>query len=95
MAQSVIGAIIVGVAIVGAGVLVKTSVDRATTRLDAGFADAKQALQSLAQAGARAAATPPRSGPDPNRRYTISAAGAPSRGPLQARVKIFEFSDFQ
>jgi protein-disulfide isomerase len=34
-------------------------------------------------------------GPDPNKRYTLNAAGAPALGPAKARVKIIEFSDFQ
>lgn len=44
--------------------------------------------------GTRAAASN-RSGPDPNRVYTIKTAGSPSKGPLTAAVTIAEFSDFQ
>lgn len=44
--------------------------------------------------GTRAAASN-RSGPDPNRVYTIKTDGSPSKGPLTAAVTIAEFSDFQ
>ena len=60
-----------------------------------GLSDTRQALTTLAQARPAAAPTPPRSGPDPDRRYVINTAGAPAIGPATARVKIVEFSDFQ
>jgi protein-disulfide isomerase len=36
-----------------------------------------------------------RSGPDPNRVYTVRTAGAPTKGPEAAPVTIVEFSEFQ
>jgi protein-disulfide isomerase len=36
-----------------------------------------------------------RSGPDPNRVYTVRTAGAPTKGPEAAPVTLVEFSEFQ
>jgi hypothetical protein len=41
------------------------------------------------------AARPPRSGPDPDKNYTIKTGGAPSKGRVGAPIVIAEFSDFQ
>lgn len=93
---NLVGAIIIAVALVAAGLLVKGAIDRTASRLDAvasGLAETQKALQAVAQAQAKPADN--RRGPDPNRRYTVNAAGAPAQGPMEARVKIFEFSDFQ
>ena len=52
------------------------------------------ALQTKVEAGAKAAA-PRRSGPDPDKAYTIRTDGSPSLGEPDAVVTIAEFSDFQ
>jgi len=94
--RNVIAAVIVAVALLGGSVLVKGAIDRTAARLDAitaGLAETQKAVQALAQAQAKPADN--RRGPDPARRYTVNAAGAPALGPMEARVKIFEFSDFQ
>jgi len=94
--RNVIAAVIVAVALLGGSVLVKGAIDRTAARLDAitaGLAETQKAVQALAQAQAKPADN--RRGPDPARRYTVNAAGAPALGPTEARVKIFEFSDFQ
>ena len=39
--------------------------------------------------------TPPRTGPDPDKVYTVKTDGAPSFGPKGAPITIAEFSDFQ
>lgn len=94
--SNVVAAVIVAVALLGGSFLVKGAIDRTVARLDAitaGLAETQKAVQALAQAQAKPADN--RRGPDPNRRYTVNAAGAPAQGPMEARVKIFEFSDFQ
>ncbi|MBZ5638287.1 MAG: hypothetical protein LAO51_05950 [Acidobacteriia bacterium] len=44
---------------------------------------------------AAARSTPPRSGPDPDKVYTVRTEGSPAEGPASAPVVIAEFSDFQ
>lgn len=91
-------AIIVGASILAGSWLVRNSLDRTTSelgRIAAGLTEAKGALEKVAQARPAAAPTPSRRGPDPDKRYTIASSGAPAKGPAAARVKIFEFSDFQ
>ncbi len=94
-------AVVVGVAVVAAGALVGSSLNRVTQQLDrtaggldeirAAVVDAKDALGNLQAAPAQAA----RRGPDPNKRYTVNTKGSPSVGPETAAVTIVEFSDFQ
>jgi protein-disulfide isomerase len=101
---NLIGAIIVGVAVIVGSVLVANALNRVTEQVDrtAGgleelkksVAAAQTALQNVAKAPA---AAPParRRGPDPNKVYTINTKGNHAKGPQTAKVKIVEFSDFQ
>jgi protein-disulfide isomerase len=94
-------ALIVGGAILAAGLTVKMSLDKTTAQLEGiqkGLAETKVALSEVAQAQKTAA--PPQQqqrprGPDPNKRYTLKTAGRPTKGPSNARVEIVEFSEFQ
>ena len=91
-------AVIVGAAILFAGWAVTKSLDRTTAQLDqikSGLAETKGALQQIASARPAAAAAPARRGPDPNKRYKLARNNSPAKGPDSAKVKIFEFSDFQ
>jgi hypothetical protein len=93
--------IVVGASILVAAWAVTNSLDRTTAQLDqikTGLAETKGSLEQLASsrpAPSAPANAPRRRGPDPNRRYTIARNGAPAKGPQTAKVKIFEFSDFQ
>jgi len=92
-----ISALIVGVAVVGGSLIIRSALQRATDQMGEirmALNDTKQALVSAAQARPPVPAAPP-TGPDPNRRYTVNTAGSPARGPATARIKIVEFSDFQ
>ena len=88
--------LIVGIALVGGGYLVSSSLDDVAERVDglrADVADLKTAMK--AAAAAPAAAPRARRGPDPNVRQTVNTAGAPVRGAKTARVTIVEIADFQ
>ena len=90
-------AIIVGVAILAGFLLLRSSLEKSAAQLDAirlGISDTRQALTTLAQARP-SQAPPPRSGPDPERRYAVNTSGAPAIGLASAKIKIVEFSDFQ
>lgn len=54
-----------------------------------------QVGQLGAKVDAAARASAPRSGPDPNRVYTVRTEGSPAKGPATAPIVIAEFSDFQ
>ncbi len=96
---TLVAAVLVAASFLAGSYVVKSSLDRTGERLDAiasGLAETQKAVQAVAEAQAQAARPADnRRGPDPNRRYTVNALGAPVLGPLDARVKIFEFSDFQ
>jgi protein-disulfide isomerase len=93
-------ALIVGGAILAAGLTVKLSLDKTTAQLEGiqkGLAETKVALSEVAQAQ-KTAAPPPqqqRRGPDPNKRYTLKTAGRPTKGASSAKVELVEFSEFQ
>jgi protein-disulfide isomerase len=93
-------ALIVGGAILAAGLTVKMSLDKTTAQLEGiqkGLAETKVALNEVAKAQKTAAPAPQqqRRGPDPNKRYTLKTAGRPTKGPSNAKVEIVEFSEFQ
>ncbi len=95
-------AAIVAVSVIAGSLVLANSLDRVTRQLDlttgrleeirTAVADAKDALANLPTAAPARAA---RSGPDPNRRYTVNTAGSPARGPAGAAITVVEFSDFQ
>ncbi len=100
--QPLVAAVIIGLAVIAGSLVLAQSLNRVTQQLDraagrldeirGAVADAKDALSNLQVAAARA---PSRRGLDPNRRYEVNVAGAPTRGPEKAQVTIVEFADFQ
>jgi hypothetical protein len=86
----VLAAIILGFSILGGSFLLMGSIDRGTSAL----ASLETAIEN---SGARAPTQQAARGgrPDPNRRYKIDVAGAPSIGSKKAKVTIVEWSDFQ
>jgi len=88
----VIAALLVSASIVAAALLIQGSLDRTGQEI----ADLKGALSGAQLANAPTPTRPSRPGrPDPNRRYSVSTAGAPVKGDPKAKLAIVEFSDFQ
>ena len=92
---SLVGAIILGLSILGSAYILGGSIDRASDRM----ADIGQALGKVQLAGAPSPSAPPsapKRGPDPAKAYKINIAGSPSKGGGEdAGVTVVEFSDFQ
>ena len=95
-------ALVVGGAILASGFAVKSAVDGNSSRLDkihTSIVETRQALNAAVRlgGGGSAAAAPARKkrGPDPNKKYEVKTAGRPTKGALQAKVEIIEFSDFE
>ncbi len=86
-----ISSAILGAAILGAAFVIQSSLNQASGEL----ASIRSALGSLPTIADTGRADRPRSRPDPERRYSVNLAGAPSRGLESAKVAIVEFSDFQ
>jgi protein-disulfide isomerase len=83
---------------VGGAYLVSGSIDRVTAQIPE-FESAMKNLQTAvaARGGAAPAAPAParRRGPDPAKVYTVASAGAPFKGPVDAKITVVEFADFQ
>ena len=95
IAAGVLGACIVGGALVLANSINQVGVELAGVRgaansIRAAVEEAGKNVKPAAQAAA-----PRRRGPDPARNYTINIAGSPTRGPADAEITLVEFSDFQ
>ncbi len=101
--QSLWGAVIVSVAIIGASLILSSALNAVTEQLDrtagrldkigSAVADAKEALANLPTAAAPRAAA--RRGADPDKRHIVKTDGAPWMGNATAAITIVEFSDFQ
>jgi protein-disulfide isomerase len=95
--SSIIGAIVLGVAIVVASLVVKNGLDEQSAALHGIEGTLAQITKALPGANARAGVPmpEPQRGPDPAQRAEIAIDGAATRGPENAEVTIVEYSDFQ
>ena len=88
--QTLVAALILGVAIVAGALLIRISVDNAAREV----AGLKEALVQGPQAPSPSQAAQP-GRPDPGRRYSVNTQGSPSKGKADAKLAIVAFSDFQ
>ncbi len=88
------GTLVLGDSILAGSWMVKSSLETTNERLAAVEAGLAEAREAIAAGGADKPA-PARRGPDPDKHYDVPTDGAPTRGPLTAKVEIVEFSDFQ
>jgi protein-disulfide isomerase len=87
-----VAALILGAALIGSALLVRTSIDRTATEV----AGLQETLAGMAGGGRNAGAAAARTGrPDPSRRYQVNTSGAPAKGDPDAKLAVVEFSDFQ
>ncbi len=91
-APTLVGALILGAAIVAGAFMIQGSIEDATIEI----ANLREAVGSAPQAAAAPSRAPARAGrPDPNRRYSVNTEGSPVKGNPNAKIAIVEFSDFQ
>ena len=96
----VVAAAILGACIVGAALVVSNAVGKIGTELaslQGAASSIRYAIEQAAKASPQQVAQQPqrRRGPDPNRVYKVNIDGSPSKGPENAAVTLVEFSDFQ
>jgi protein-disulfide isomerase len=87
----IVAALVLGTAIVSSALLVRSSLEQSSEKLDAVIA----ALEKAPAPAPAAAPAPSRRGLDPNKRYSVDTKGAPTKGAVEGSVEIVEFSDFQ
>lgn len=96
---SVVAALVLGAAVVVAGLVVKDGIDDQTAVLagvQESLGEIEGALAGGALRGAGAGARPEaRRAPDPAQKVEVPIGDAPVRGPADAEVAIVEYSDFQ
>jgi len=90
----IISAILLGISIVMASIIVTTGMDRSGSLIAASIRQTELALGAALRAAA-----PPAPKPAPSAefttKYTLNTVGSPSEGPASAKVTLVEFSDFQ
>ncbi len=91
----VVAALILGGAVLAGTWKIGRSVDDAAEQVAAFRTAVSDLKDGLKQAAQQPAAAQRPSGPDPNRRYEIDLASAPTRGDARAKVTFVEWSDFQ
>jgi len=92
-----LAAVVVGGSILAGSWMLRSSIDETSAQLDeitAGLTATKSALEEVAKSRP-ASAAPARKGVNPKMRYTFAFNDHPAKGPSTAKVKIYEFSDFQ
>ena len=86
-------ALMLSISVLGASYFLSSSIDRGTEKLHELAVAVNELPSSPTAAPPQRAARPGR--PDPNKRYKIELAGAPTKGTKNAAVTIVEWSDFQ
>ena len=89
----IVSSMMLAVAILGGSYFMSKSIDRGTEKLHELAVAVNEMPSAPAAAPSQRAARAGR--PDPNKRYKIDIAGAPTKGPKSAAVSIVEWSDFQ